>query len=78
MADRPDPDPAKRPSSPFELGLPETDETRATFFRGVLRFATAIVGHRADQLEDVRRSAGALARGLVFRTEHEVGITGGL
>ncbi|RIK90525.1 MAG: hypothetical protein DCC71_25520, partial [Proteobacteria bacterium] len=56
----------------------ETDETRATFFRGVVRFATAIVGHRAEDLDAVRASAGALARGLVFRTEHEVGIAGGL
>jgi hypothetical protein len=56
----------------------ETDETRATFFRGVLRFAVAIVGHRADAIGEVRRTAGALARGLVFRTEHAVGIAGGL
>jgi hypothetical protein len=56
----------------------ETDETRATFFRGVLRFAVAIVGHRADALAELRRSARCLARGLVFRTEHAVGITDGL
>jgi hypothetical protein len=56
----------------------ETDETRATFFRGVLRFAVAIVGHRADALDGVRRTAAAFARGLVFRTEHAVGIAGGL
>jgi hypothetical protein len=55
----------------------ETDETRATFFRGVLRFAVAIVGHRADALVELRRSARCLARGLVFRTPHSVGITGG-
>jgi hypothetical protein len=56
----------------------ETDETRATFFRGVLRFAVAIVGHRADGLVDLRRSARSLARGLVFRTPHAVGITDGV
>jgi hypothetical protein len=56
----------------------ESDETRATFFRGVLRFAVAIVGHRADALDDVRRSARCLARGLVVRTERGVDLARGL
>jgi hypothetical protein len=56
----------------------ETDETRATFFRGVVRFASAIVGHGADRIDDVRASAGAIGRGLLFRTEHELGIAAGL
>ena len=51
----------------------ETDETRATFFRGVRRIAFAIVGHRSD-LGAVRRVARGVERGLAYRTERGLGI----
>lgn len=55
----------------------ETDETRATFVRGVQSFRVALVGHAAD-LASVRRTARALQRGLAYRTEHAVGLAAGL
>lgn len=55
----------------------ETDETRATFFRGRLRVPFAWIGHRGD-LETVRATACAIERGLVFRSAREVGIARGL
>jgi hypothetical protein len=55
----------------------ETDETRATFLRGVQSFRVALVGH-GDDLGGVRRAARALQRGLVYRTEHGVGLAPGL
>lgn len=55
----------------------ETDETRATFLRGVQSFRVALVGHAGD-LATVRRAARALQRGLAYRTEHDVGLTAGL
>jgi len=51
----------------------ETDETRATFFRGVLRVGFSVVGHR-DEISTVRRIAGAIERGLAYRTESGCGI----
>ena len=55
----------------------ETDETRATFLRGVRSFAVALVGHGPD-LAAPRATARALQRGLVYRTEHDVGLASGL
>ncbi|MDJ0865272.1 MAG: hypothetical protein QNK03_04120 [Myxococcota bacterium] len=55
----------------------ETDDARATFFRGTRRFAFALVGHAAS-VEGARRTALAGERGLVFRTERDVGIATGL
>ena len=51
----------------------ETDETRATFFRGHRRFAFALLGH-GGELGDVRKTARAIGRGLAYRTENRVGI----
>lgn len=55
----------------------ETDETRATFLRGVQSFHVALVGY-AGELGGVRRTACAIQRGLAYRTEHGVGLTPGL
>ncbi len=52
----------------------ETDETRATFFRGRLRVPFAWIGH-ANRLDEVRGCARAIERGLVYRTERDVGVT---
>ncbi len=57
--------------------LAETDETRATFFRGFHRVAFALVAHRNDKGR-VRRTANAIERGLAYRTERGVGIARGL
>ncbi len=51
----------------------ETDETRATFFRGRLRAPFAWVGH-ANRLDEVRACARAIERGLVVRTERGAGV----
>ncbi len=51
----------------------ETDETRATFFRGRLRVPFAWVGHRGD-LETVRTTARAIERSLLFRSARETGL----
>ena len=55
----------------------ETDETRATFLRGVRSFAVALVGHGPD-LDAPRGTARALQRGLIYRTEQDVGLATGL
>ena len=57
--------------------LAESDETRATFLRGFRRVAFAVVGH-PPQGGEGRRHAGALQRGLLYRTEHGIGIARGV
>ncbi|MGH0033724.1 MAG: hypothetical protein ACQGVK_01710 [Myxococcota bacterium] len=55
----------------------ETDETRATFFRGRLRVPFAWIAH-PDRFDGVRTSARALERGLIYRTERDIGLARGL
>ncbi len=66
-----------RPFLRLHHTIAESDETRATFFRGVARAAFAILGCGAD-LREVRGAALAIERGLVYRTERGVGIARGL
>ena len=60
----------------IEHSAAETDETKASFFRGIRRFVFAVQGYR--ELDGVRRSALALERGLAVRTERDVGIAASL
>jgi len=55
----------------------ESDETRATFLRGVQSYRVALVGHDGT-LAGVRRTARAIQRGLAYRTEQGVGLAAGL
>ncbi len=55
----------------------ETDETRVAFVRGFHRFGFALVGHPAE-LDGVRRTARCIERGLVYRTESDVGVARGV
>ncbi len=55
----------------------ERDETTAVFFRGISRHAFALVGDDA-RLARVRRSARAIASGLVYRTRSALGFTRGI
>lgn len=55
----------------------ERDETTAVFFRGLCRYAFAIVGDDA-RLERIRSTAHAVSRGLVYRTAGAVGFTRGI
>ena len=47
---------------------------QSSFLRGTLRVPMAIVAHTHD-LDGVRRTASAIERGLVLRTERAVGLT---